>query len=170
MSIAELGCFCGFKVWRKELRRKMLKKGNLTVREPVSNQFHIQVISSVSSQGISGGEGRMKGEMRSRLALLSILLVVGLLMAAGAGPALGASNLLKFAGREVRVEAIGEQLKIYEDGKLVKEITIPEGEYSFTIEVAGHKLTHKIVIHKMTQEEIERAQAEYEKEMSKWLE
>ena len=112
----------------------------------------------------------MKGEMKGRLALLSILLVAGLLMAAGTGPALGASNPLKFAGKEVRVVAIGEQLKIFEDGKLVKEITIPEGEYSFTIEAAGHKLTHKIIVHKMTQEEIEKAQAEHEKEMSKWLE
>ncbi|RLI33766.1 hypothetical protein DRO53_04900, partial [Candidatus Bathyarchaeota archaeon] len=112
----------------------------------------------------------MKGEMKSRLALLSILLVAGLLMAAGTGSALGAGNLLKFAGKEVRVEAIGEQLKIFEDGKLVKEITIPEGEYSFTIEAAGHKLTHKIVVHKITPEENEKAQAEHEKEMSKWLE
>ena len=111
----------------------------------------------------------MKGEIKKRLALLSILLVAGLVMASIA-TVLGASNLLKFAGKEVRVVAMGEQLKIYENGKIVKEIPMPEGEYNFTIEVAGHKLLHKITVHKMTKEEIEKAQAEYEKEMNEWLE
>ncbi len=106
----------------------------------------------------------MKGGMKGRLALLSILLVAGLLMAAGTGSALGAGNPLKFAGKEVRVVAMGEQIKIYEGGKLVKEITMPEGEHS--IETSGYK----IVFRKMTSEEIEKAQAEHEKEISKWLE
>jgi len=105
----------------------------------------------------------MKGEMKNRLALLSILLVAGLLMA-GIGTALGAGNLLKFAGKQVSAVAMNDQLKIYEDGKLVKEITLPEGEY--TIETSGHK----IVFRKMTPEEIEKAQAEHEKEMEKWIE
>jgi len=105
----------------------------------------------------------MKGEMKNRLALLSILLVAGLLMA-GIGTALGAENLLKFAGKQVSAVAMNDQLKIYEDGKLVKEITLPEGEY--TIETSGHK----IVFRKMTPEEIEKAQAEHEKEMEKWIE
>ena len=105
----------------------------------------------------------MKGEMKNRLALLSILLVAGLLMA-GIGTALGAGNLLKFAGKQVSAVAVNDQLKIYEDGKLVKEITLPEGEY--TVETSGHK----IVFRKMTKEEIEKAQAEHEKEMEKWIE
>jgi len=105
----------------------------------------------------------MKGEMKNRLALLSILLVAGLLMA-GIGTAIGAGNLLKFAGKQVSAVAMNDQLKIYEDGKLVKEITLPKGEY--TIETSGHK----IVFRKMTKEEIEKAQAEHEKEMEKWIE
>jgi len=105
----------------------------------------------------------MVSKMKNRLALLSILLVVGLLMA-GIGTALGAGNLLKFAGKEVSAVAMNDQLKIYEDGKLVKEVTLPEGEY--TIETSGHK----IVFQKMTKEEIEKAQAEHEKEMEKWIE
>lgn len=110
----------------------------------------------------------MKGEMRKRLALLSILLVAGLAMA-GIATAFGAGNLVKFAGKEISAVAINDQLKIYENGKLVKEITLPEGEYTYTIkttEISGHK----IVFHKMTKEEIEKAQAEHEKEMNKWLE
>jgi len=59
---------------------------------------------------------------------------------------------------------MNDQLKIYEDGELVKEITMPKGEY--TIETSEHK----IVFRKMTKEEIEKAQAEHEKEMNKWLE
>ncbi|RLG21945.1 hypothetical protein DRN74_00860 [Candidatus Micrarchaeota archaeon] len=105
----------------------------------------------------------MKGEMRNRLALLSVLLVGGLLMA-GIGTAMGAGGLLKFAGKQVSAVAMNDQLKIYEDGKLVEEITLPKGEYS--IETSGHK----IVFRKMTKEEIAKAQAEHEKEMEKWIE
>ena len=105
----------------------------------------------------------MVSKMKNRLALLSTLLVAGLLMA-GVGTALGAGNLLKFAGKEVSAVATDNQLKIYEDGKLVKEVTLPEGEY--TIETSGHK----IVFRKMTPKEIEKAQAEHEKKMEKWIE
>ena len=101
--------------------------------------------------------------MKNRFALLSILLVAGLLMA-GIGTALGAGSLIKFERKEISAIAINDQLKIYEDGKLVKEVTLPEGEY--TIETSGHK----IVFRKMTKEEIEKAQAEHEKEMEKWIE
>ena len=101
--------------------------------------------------------------MKNRLTLLGILLVAGLAMA-GIATALGAGNLLKFAGKQVSAVAMNNQLKIYEDGKLVKEITMPKGEY--TIETSEHK----IVFRKMTKEEIEKAQAEHEKEMNKWLE
>ena len=73
--------------------------------------------------------------IRNRLALLGVLLVVGLLTASVA-TASGAGDLLKFTGKEVKAVAIGEQLKIYENGKLVKEITLPEGEY--TIEAVSY--------------------------------
>ena len=83
----------------------------------------------------------------NRLALFSILLVAGLVMG-GTATALGANDLLQeFTGKEVVVVAMNDQLKVYEDGKLVKEITLPEGEY--TIETpGGHKVV--IVSHKMT--------------------
>ena len=103
--------------------------------------------------------------MKNRLALLSILLAAGLAMA-GTATASGASDLLKFTGKEVRVVAMGDQLKIYENGKVVKEITIPEGEYNLTIGM----LEHKLVFYKMTSEEMEKMQAEHEKEISKWIE
>lgn len=105
----------------------------------------------------------MEGEMKSRLALLGILTVVGLL-AASVATASGTGDFLKFAGKEVRVVAMGGQLKIYENGKLVKEITIPEGEY--TVETSEYK----IVFFKMTPKEIEEAQKEHEKKVNRWLE
>ena len=101
--------------------------------------------------------------MKNRLALLSTLLVAGLLMA-GVGTALGAGNLLRFAGKEVSVVAMNDQLKIYEDGKLVKEVTLPEGEYVW--ESSGHRL----VLHKMTSEEMKKKIAEHQEKLDKWLE
>ncbi len=101
--------------------------------------------------------------MKNRLALLSVLLVAGLTMA-GMATAFGAGNLLKFAGKRINIEAVNDQLKIYENGKLVKGITMPEGEY--IIETSGHK----IVFRKMTKKEMEKAQVEHEKEMEKWIE
>ena len=101
----------------------------------------------------------MRGEIKKRLALLSILLVAAL-ATAGIVTAFGASDSLKFAGKEVKVVVMGEQIRIFEDGKLLKEITVPEGKY--IIETSGYK----IVLHKMTQEEIEKSQAEHEKEMN----
>ena len=101
--------------------------------------------------------------MKSRLALLGILAVVGLL-AASVATASGTGDFLKFAGKEVRAVAMGGQLKIYENGKLVKEITIPEGGY--TVDISEYK----IVFYKMTPKEIEEAQKEHEKEVNRWLE
>jgi len=105
----------------------------------------------------------MVSKMKNRLALLSTLLVAGLLMA-GVGTALGAGNLLKFAGKEVSAVAMNDQLKIYEDGKLVKEVTLPEGEYVW--ESSGHRL----VLHKMTSEEMKKKIAEHQEKLDKWLE
>mgnify|MGYP000138418562 CR=1 FL=1 len=83
--------------------------------------------------------GKMRGEIKKRLALLSILLVAGLAMA-GIATASGAGNLLKSAGKRVRVEVVNDQLKIYEDGKLVKELTL-SGEY--TINISGHTIVFR---------------------------
>jgi len=105
----------------------------------------------------------MVSKMKNRLALLSTLLVAGLLMA-GVGTALGAGNLLKFAGKEVSAVAMNDQLKIYEDGKLVKEVTLPEGEYVW--ESSGHRL----VLHKMTSEEMKKKIVEHQEKLDKWLE
>ncbi|RLI04574.1 hypothetical protein DRO26_04350 [Candidatus Bathyarchaeota archaeon] len=58
---------------------------------------------------------------------------------------------------------MNDQLKIYEDGKLVKELTL-SGEY--TIEISGHK----IVLHKMTSEEMKKKIAEHQEKLNKWLE
>jgi len=107
----------------------------------------------------------MEGEMKSRLALFGILTVVGLL-AASVATASGTGDFLKFAGKEVRVVAMGGQLKIYENGKLVKEITIPEGEY--TVETSEYKIV--FYKNKMTPKEIEEAQKEHEKKVNRWLE
>jgi len=90
----------------------------------------------------------MEGEMKSRLALLGILTVVGLL-AAGVATASGTGDFLKFAGKEVKAVAMGGQLKIYENGKLVKVLFCKN---------------------KMTPKEIEEAQKEHEKEVNRWLE
>ena len=109
----------------------------------------------------------------NRLALFSILLVAGLAMG-GVAAALGANDLLQgFAGKEVALVVMNDQLKVYEgkvykDGKLVKEITLsPGGKY--IIETPGGR---KVVIirHKEVGRQIEKAQAEHKKEMDKWLE
>ena len=100
--------------------------------------------------------------MKTRLALLSILAIIGLLMA-GTTTALGAGSP---RGKGVEVMLMGDQLRIYEDGKLVKEITLPEGEY--TIQIRG--ITYKLVVHRFTEEEMEKLQEEHEKMVNKWLE
>jgi len=112
----------------------------------------------------------MKGKMNNRLALLSVLFVAGLLMA-GIGTALGAGNLLKFAGKQVSASVMTNEdgmdvVTIREDGKVVKEFTLPESSEDYTIETSDGK----IVIGKMTKEEMERHQAEAEAEMNEFLE
>ena len=44
----------------------------------------------------------MKTKMKKRIVLLSVLLVIGLLMA-GIGTVLGAGEVLKFSGKELRL-------------------------------------------------------------------
>ena len=112
----------------------------------------------------------MKDEMKNRLALLSILLVAGLLMA-GIGTAIGAGNLLKFAGKQVSASVMTNEdgmdvVTIREDGKVVKEFTLPESSEDYTIETSDGK----IVIGKMTKEEMKKHQAEAEAEKNEFLE
>lgn len=112
---------------------------------------------------------KMKDKMKNRLALLGVLLVAGLVMA-GIGTVLGAGDLLRFAGdgkKVVEAVAMGGKIYIYEDGKLVKEVTMPEGEYTLVVYQSSE---YKIEFRKMTQEEIEEAKAKHEKEINRWLE
>jgi len=105
----------------------------------------------------------MISKMKSKLALLSILLAAGLAMA-GIATAFGAGNLPKFAEKRVSVEAVNDQLKIYEDGKLVKELTL-SGEY--TINISGHTIVFR---KKMTSEEMKEKIAEHQENLNKWIE
>lgn len=109
-------------------------------------------------------------KMKNRVALLSMLLVLGLLMA-GIGTALGAGNLLKFAGKQVSASVMTNEdgldvVTIREDGKVVKEFILPESSGDYTIETSDGK----IVIGEMTKEEMEKHQAEAEAEKNELLE
>jgi len=73
----------------------------------------------------------MKGKIKNRLALLSVLLIAGVLMS-GIGTVLGAGDLLKFSGKQVSASVTTNEegiqvVTIREDGKVVKEVTLPEG-------------------------------------------
>ena len=106
----------------------------------------------------------MKSKMKNRIGLLSILLVTGLLLVS-IGTALGAGEALKFAGKEIRAVAMDDEVALYEDGKLIEKFPLSESE-NYILETSDHK----IVMGKMTQEEMEQRQAEHEAEMNKWLE
>jgi hypothetical protein len=100
----------------------------------------------------------MESKMKNRLALLSVLLVAGLLMA-GVGSALGAGNLLKFAGKEVSGIVTGNEdgtqtLIIREDGKVVKEVTLPKDSEGSALSIKSSP-DGKMVISQVSDEEIE---------------
>ena len=102
--------------------------------------------------------------MKNRIGLLSVLFVTGLLIA-GMGTALGAGDVLKFAGKEIRAVAMGDEVALYEDGKLIESFALSESE-TYIWESSDHKL----VMGKMTAEEMEQMQADHEAEMNNWLE
>jgi len=107
----------------------------------------------------------MKDEMKNRLALLSILLIAGLVMA-GIGTALGAGDILKFAGKRVSASVMTnedgmDEVTIREDGKVVKGFLL-EDSGNYTIETSDGKIV--IAIWKMTKEEMKKHQAEAEAE------
>ncbi len=107
----------------------------------------------------------MEKRMKNRLALLSILLIAGLLMA-GAATALGAGKVLqgKPSVFSARVDQGGNVI-IDQDGKVVQNFTLPEGE-NYTWETSNGR----IQIHKMTKEEIEKEQTQHETELNRLLE
>ena len=113
----------------------------------------------------------MKDEMKNRLALLSILLIAGLVMA-GIGTALGAGDILKFAGKRVSASVMTnedgmDEVTIREDGKVVKGFLL-EDSGNYTIETSDGKIV--IAIWKMTKEEMKKHQAEAEAEKNEFLE
>lgn len=112
----------------------------------------------------------MKTKMKKRIVLLSVLLVIGLLMA-GIGTVLGAGEVLKFSGKELSASVTTNKdgmhvVTIQEDGRVVKEFTLPESSEDYIIETSNGK----IVIGKMTKEEIEKSQSEAEVEKKEFLE
>jgi hypothetical protein len=117
----------------------------------------------------------MKGKMKNRLALLSVLLVAGLLMA-GIGIALGAGNLLKLSGKQVSASVMTNEdgmdvVTIREDGKVVNELILLESYKGYTIETSDGKIViGKMPKDKMTEEEMEKHQAEAEAEKNEFLE
>jgi uncharacterized protein YggL (DUF469 family) len=101
---------------------------------------------------------------RNRVALLGALLVTGLVLA-GLGTALGVGEAFQEIGKSVGVVAIGNQVTVYEDGKVIDNFTLPEGE-SYTWETSDYG----IHVGTMTEEEMEKIQTEHEAEFNKWLE
>ncbi len=106
----------------------------------------------------------MEKNRRNRVALLGALLALGMVLA-GLGTALGVGEAFQEIGKAVSVVAIGDQVTVYEDGKVIENFTLPEGE-SYTWETSDYG----IHIGTMTEEEMEKRQAEHEAELNKLLE
>ncbi|MCK4555459.1 MAG: hypothetical protein KAT83_02535 [Candidatus Aenigmarchaeota archaeon] len=112
----------------------------------------------------------MEKEVKNRIGLLSILLIAGLLMA-GIGTALGAGDILEFAEKQVSASVMTQKdgssvVTIWEDDKVVNEFILPESSEDYIINSSNSK----IVIGKMTEEEMEKHQVEAETEENKVLE
>ncbi|MCD6457124.1 MAG: hypothetical protein J7K81_10130 [Methanophagales archaeon] len=106
----------------------------------------------------------MEKNTRNRVALLGALLVTGLVLA-GLGTALGVGEAVQGIMRKtVSVVGIGDQVTVYEDGKVIDNFTLPEGG-NYTWETSDYG----IHIGTMTEEEMEKRQAEHEAELNKWL-
>lgn len=110
----------------------------------------------------------MEKNRRNRVALLGALFVTGLVLA-GLGTALGVGEVFQEIGKAVSVVMTGDQVTVYEDGKVVQNFTLPDGEsYNYTCESSDGAI--RIFGGKMTEEEMEKKQAEFEAEVNKWLE
>jgi len=106
-----------------------------------------------------------KNFRRNRVALLGALLVTGLVLA-GLGTALGVGEAVQGIMRKtVSIVGTGDQVIVYEDGKVIENFTLPEGE-EYTWETSDYG----IHISTMTEEEMDKRQAEHEAELNKWLE
>lgn len=108
----------------------------------------------------------MKREIKNRIGLLSILLVAGLLMAS-IGTALGVGEVFQGTPKSIMAEGTmnadgSTQVTIYEDGKVIKSFTLPEGE-EYTLQTPGG------AIHMGGEptEEMKEEQAKHETEMDK---
>ena len=106
----------------------------------------------------------MEKNRRNRVALLGALFVIGLVLA-GLGTALGVGEVFQGAEKTFRTVIITSQVTISEDGKVVQNFTLPEGE-NYTWETSDYG----IHIFTMTDEEMEKRQAELEAEMNRLLE
>ena len=107
----------------------------------------------------------MEKSRRNRVALLGALLVTGLVLA-GLGTALGVGEAVQgIMWKTVSIVGIGDQVTVYEDGKVIENFTLPEGE-AYTWETSDYG----IHIGTMTEEEMDKRQAEHEAELNNWLE
>ena len=88
--------------------------------------------------------------MRNRVALLGALLVTGLVLA-GMGTALGVEEVFQRIGKAVSIVGTGDQVTVYEDGKVIDNFTLAEGE-EYIWETSDYA-TH---IGTMTEEEMEK--------------
>lgn len=100
------------------------------------------------------------------MALLGALLVTGLVLA-GLGNALGAGAVFQEKAKVFGAMVISDQVTIYEDGKVIQNFTLPEGERE---EYTWDTSDGAIHIFKMTEEEMEKRQAEAEAQMNRSLE
>ncbi|MGB2728913.1 MAG: hypothetical protein WBD09_10655 [Halobacteriota archaeon] len=108
----------------------------------------------------------MEKNTRNRVALLGALLVTGLVLA-GMGTAFGAGAVFQGKAKVFGAMVITDQVTISEDGKVIQNFTLPEGEWE---EYTWETSDGAIHIFKMTEEEMEKRQAELEAELNKWLE
>jgi len=86
---------------------------------------------------------KMRGKIKKRIVLPCILLVAGFAIASMA-TAFGAGSLLSFEEKEIGLVAVGGKLRVCEDGHVVKELNIQEGEY--IVERSGNGLKLRRVV------------------------
>ncbi len=100
----------------------------------------------------------MEERMKNRLALLGILLVAGSLMA-GAATALDTGKVFQGKTNVISAEVINGHLQISEDGKIVQNLSLPEGKNVTIVTPNGTVVVGNII-----------KQAEIETESNKLLE
>lgn len=79
----------------------------------------------------------MEERIKNRLVLLGSLLMIGLVLA-GIGSALGAGTIFRGNPDMFGAEMNGNQVTIYEGGKMIQNFTLPEdGEYTWNTSNGG---------------------------------